>query len=41
MANFHQEDVLILNDNYEYNLGGDGLLGPCDQKEPMEQDFDV
>ena len=41
MANFHQEDVLILNDNYEYNLGGDGLLGLRDLEEPMEQDLDV
>ena len=41
MANFHQEDVLVLNDNYEYNLGGDGLLGLHDLEEPMEQDLDV
>ena len=37
MANFHQEDVLVLNDDYEYNLR-DSLLGPCGQEEPMDLD---
>ena len=36
MANFLQEDVLVLNDDYEYNLGEDGLLGPHGQEEPMD-----
>ena len=36
-----QEDILILPDDFEYDFGVDGLLGPCDLEEPMEQDFDV
>ena len=36
-----QEDVLVLQNNFEYNFGVDGLLGPRDLEEPMEQDFDV
>ena len=34
MANFQDCDIL----DYEYDLGGDALLGPCDQEEePMDQ----
>ena len=38
MANFHQEEVLVLNDNYKYDLRGDSLLSPHGQEEPMELD---
>ena len=31
-----QEDVLILQDDFEYDFGGDDLLGLHDQEEPME-----
>ena len=35
MADFQDCDIL----DYEYDLGGDALLGPCDQEEePMDQD---
>ena len=37
MANFYQEDVLVLNADYEYNLGG-WLLEVRGQEEPMELD---
>ena len=38
MANFHQEDVLIINEDYEYDFGGDSLLGLRGQEEAMDLD---
>ena len=38
MANFHQEDVLVINDNYKCDFRGDDLLGPCGQEEPIDLD---
>ena len=37
MANFHQEDILVLQDDYKYAFE-DGLLGPLCQEEPVDQD---
>ena len=40
MADFQDQDILNLQKDFEYNFRGDDLLGPGDQEEPMEQDYD-
>ena len=35
-----QEDIHDLQYDIEYEFGGDDLLGPRDQEEPIEQDYD-
>ena len=40
MADFQDKDILDLQEDFEYDFGGDDLLGLCDQEEPMEQGYD-
>ena len=40
MEDFQDQDILEIQDDFEYNFGVDGLLGQGDQEEPMEQDHD-
>ena len=40
MADFQDQDILDLQEDFEYDFGGDDLLGPRDQEEPMEQGYD-
>ena len=41
MADFKDQDILECQEDFEYNFGGDDLLGPRDQEEPMEQGYEV
>ena len=40
MADIQDQDIVDIQDDFEYNFGGDGFLGQCDQEELMEQDHD-
>ena len=40
MEDFQDQDILEIQDDFEYNFGMDGLLGQGDQEEPMDQDHD-
>ena len=40
MEDFQDQDILEIQDDFEYDFGVDGLLGQGDQEEPMDQDHD-
>ena len=40
MADFQDQDILDLQEDFEYDFWGDDLLGLRDQEEPMEQGYD-
>ena len=40
MEDFQDQDILDIQDDFEYDFGMDGLRGQGDQEEPMEQDYD-
>ena len=40
MEDFQDQDILEIQDDFEYDFRVDDLLGQGDQEEPMDQDND-